>query len=107
MVFSGTESKKEEALKLGAKEFYATKGVKELKVKAPIDHLLVTTSFKPDWNLYMNVLAPLSVADGDFAMPYMPLLAYGLRVQGLLVAPRAIHNRMLEFAAFHQIRPII
>ena len=44
VVFSGTDSKKEEATRLGAMEFYATKGLKELKVSKPVNHLLVTTS---------------------------------------------------------------
>lgn len=67
---------------------------------------------RPDWNLYIPILAagatiyPLSVADGDFAVPYMPLLANGLRIQGSIVASRYIHNRMLKFAALHNIKPI-
>lgn len=48
VVFSGTESKKEEALKLGAKEFVAMKSVEKLNIK-PINHLLVTTAAQPDW----------------------------------------------------------
>lgn len=113
VVFSSTDSKKEEAMKLGASEFYATKGLKEIKVEKPIDHLLVTTSFNPDWNLYMPVMAPggtiypLTVADIDFAIPQMGLLMYALRVQGSVVAPRAIHKEMLAFAAQHQIKPLI
>lgn len=51
VVFSSTDSKREEALALGASEFYATKGVNELKIGKPIDHLLVTTNFLPNWNL--------------------------------------------------------
>ena len=47
VVFSGTDSKKQEGLQLGAKEFYATKGAKELKIGKPLDRLLVTTSVKP------------------------------------------------------------
>jgi len=48
VVFSGTDSKRDEAMKLGAKEFYATKDAKKLKLKGgQIDHLLVTTSFLP------------------------------------------------------------
>lgn len=117
VVFSGTDSKKEEAMKLGAEEFYAMKGVrgpedlpKQLK---PINHLLVTTSAKPDYALYSSILAPgatifpLSVAEGNFEFPYMPMLLAGLRVQGSVVAARAIHTKMLEFAAVHNIRPII
>lgn len=112
VVFSGTDSKKDEALKLGATEFIATKGAKELTVSKPIDRLLVTTSFLPDWNLFMPVLAPgasifpLTVADGDFKVPYMPLLAGGHTIQGSIVAPRYVHQRMLDFAAQHQILPI-
>ncbi|GAB7350080.1 hypothetical protein MBLNU459_g0747t1 [Dothideomycetes sp. NU459] len=113
VVFSGTDNKKEESLKLGASEFVATKGAKELQVSKPVDKLLVTTSFQPDWKLYLPILAPgatifpLSVAEGDFAVPYMPLIAMGLTVQGSIVAPRAIHQRMLDFAAHHKIAPIV
>ncbi|KAJ5179984.1 hypothetical protein N7492_003194 [Penicillium capsulatum] len=112
VVFSGTDSKKEEALKLGATEFYATKGVKELKVPKPIDNLIVTTSGQPDWHLYLGVMAPggvispLSVDANDLKIPYMPLLLMGLRIQGGLVSARQIHREMLEFAILHDIRPV-
>ena len=113
VVFSGTDSKKEEAMKLGATEFYATKGLKELQISKPINRLLVTTSQQPDWAMYQAILAPgatimpISVSGGNLQMPYMPLIEKGLRVQGSLVAARAIHTKMLEFAAVHGIRPII
>jgi D-arabinose 1-dehydrogenase-like Zn-dependent alcohol dehydrogenase len=112
VVFSGTDSKKEEAIKLGAVEFYATKGVKDLKISAPIDNLIVTTSSQPDWQLYLNVMAPngvispLSVDASDLKIPYMPLLVNGLRVQGGIVSSRQVHRDMLAFAAFHGIKPI-
>lgn len=99
-------------MKLGAKEFYPTKGIQELKVK-PIDHLLVTTSMQPDWSLYLPIMAPsgtvypLSVSPDDLKMPYMPILSAGLKIQGSLVAAREIHREMLEFAAVHDIRPVI
>ena len=113
VVFSGTDSKKEEAMKLGAHEFYATKGLKELKVSKPIDRLLVTTSAQPDWSLYEPILAPeaaifpLSVASGNFEFPYMPMILKGIRIQGTIVAPRAMHRKMLDFCAEHQIKPLI
>lgn len=37
----------------------------------------------------------------------MPLILKGLRIQGSIVAPRYVHNRMLEFAALHQIKPMV
>lgn len=113
VVFSGTDSKKEEAIRLGAHEFIATKGVKEIKVSQKIDRLLVTTSAQPDWKLYMNimnpgsVIHPLSVSSGDFSIPYGPLIGQGITVQGSVVAPRQIHREMLKFAALHQIKPVI
>lgn len=113
VVFSGTDSKKEEAMKLGAMQFHAIKGLKELKISKPINHLLVTTSAQPDWAMYQSILAPgatifpLSVSSGNFEIPYMPLIFNGTRIQGSLVAPRAIQNKMLEFAAVHNIKPMI
>ncbi|KAF1986520.1 GroES-like protein [Aulographum hederae CBS 113979] len=112
VVFSGTDSKKEEAMKLGAKEFVAMKGKDKLDIK-PIDTLLVTTSAQPDWSMYLPILAPeatifpLSVAEGNLEVPYMPIILQGLRIQGSVVAPRYIHKRMLEFAARNGIKPML
>ncbi|WPH01603.1 Hypothetical protein R9X50_00445100 [Acrodontium crateriforme] len=113
IVLSGSDRKKDEAMKLGAHEFIATKGAKELKVSRPIDRLLVTTSAQPDWKLIAPILAPgasihpLSVDGGDFTFPYMPMLMNGLTIQGSVVGPRYIHQRMLDFAALHKIAPIV
>ncbi|KIW93165.1 uncharacterized protein Z519_05770 [Cladophialophora bantiana CBS 173.52] len=113
VVFSGTESKKDEAVRLGAKEFCATKGQKELKISKPVDHLLVTTASQPNWNMYLPIMAPsgtiypLTVSSEDLKMPYMDIIMSGLRVQGSLVAAREIHRQMLDFAAVHGLRPII
>lgn len=47
VVFSQTDSKKEESLKLGASEFVATRGAETYQVSKPVDHLFVTTSILP------------------------------------------------------------
>lgn len=112
VVFSGTDNKKDEAIKLGATEFHATKGVKELKLGKPIDNLLVTTSSQPDWQQYLNLMAPcgvvspLSIDENDLKVPYPPLLQKGLSVQGGIVSARQVHRDMLEFAAIHNIKPV-
>ena len=112
-VFSGTDSKKAEALSLGASSFHATKGATSLSLEPGLDALLVTTSQLPDWNLYLPILAPsakifpLSIADGDFKVPYMPMLMKGITVQGSVVAPRQVHQRMLAFAQLHGIKPML
>lgn len=55
VVFSSTESKREEAKKFGAKEFHATNGVTEFKNIKKINHLLSTTNQQPDFSLYVSV----------------------------------------------------
>lgn len=84
VVFSGSDHKRDEAIKLGAKEFVATKGVKDLKekVSVPLDVLIITTSSQPDWNLYFPILAsqamvfPLSVdPKNPLTVPYMYVAA--------------------------------
>lgn len=113
IVLSGSDRKKDEAMRLGAHEFIATKDVKEINPSKKIDRLLVTTSAQPDWAKIVPALAPgatihpLSVDEGNFSFPYMALLAGGITVQGSIVASRYIQNRMLEFAALHKIEPIV
>lgn len=113
VVFSSTDSKKDEAINLGASEFCAAKGLDKLKVSRPIDHLLVTTSQQPDWKLYLPIMAPggtiypLTVSSGDLSLPYTPIISQELKIQGSIVAARNVHREMLAFAAHHQIRPII
>ncbi|KAK3073775.1 hypothetical protein LTR53_004355 [Teratosphaeriaceae sp. CCFEE 6253] len=113
VVLSGSDRKKDEAMKLGAHEFLATKGAKELKVAKPLNRLLVTTSALPEWDLVIPILAPgatihpLSVDDGNFAIPQMPLILNGITIQGSVVASRYIHNRMLQFASLHNIQPVV
>jgi D-arabinose 1-dehydrogenase-like Zn-dependent alcohol dehydrogenase len=77
VVLSGTDSKKDEAMKLGANEFVSTKGKSELSVSRPIDALLVTTSALPvstpmyelhvrhTLTSYTNILG----LETDFALP--------------------------------------
>ena len=43
-----------------------------------------------------RTIFPLSVAEGNFEFPSMPLFINGFCVQGSVIAPRVIHNRMLD-----------
>ncbi|KAG2111871.1 hypothetical protein BD769DRAFT_1690171 [Suillus cothurnatus] len=66
----------------------------------------------PDWNLFLPVLAPnatthpITLAEGDFTIPHLPLLSKGLTIQGSFCASRGVHVKMLTFAALHYIKPI-
>jgi D-arabinose 1-dehydrogenase-like Zn-dependent alcohol dehydrogenase len=53
VVFSTTASKKAEALRFGAREFYATEELDAKPSIRPIDHLLVTTNTLPSWDTYV------------------------------------------------------
>ncbi|KAJ7481936.1 chaperonin 10-like protein [Mycena latifolia] len=113
VVFSSTEAKRAEALKLGATEFYPTAGVAALDIGAPLDHLLVTTSVLPDWGLYTKIMNPmgrmypLTVSGADLVIPAMPVLLKGLAVQGSAVASRSAQVKTLDFAALHGITPLL
>jgi D-arabinose 1-dehydrogenase-like Zn-dependent alcohol dehydrogenase len=112
VVFSGSENKRDEAMKLGATEFVAMKGKSELSLDRSVDALLVTTSAMPDWNMLLPVLSnnaiifPMTVHMGNFEIPHMQMLGKGLTIQGTVVATRAVHRAMLKFAAQHGIKPI-
>lgn len=112
VVLSGSDKKKAEAMKLGAHEFIATTGAKELTVSTPLNRLLVTAAVPPNWDVILPIMAPrssiypLSVSQGKLEIPYMGLIMQGIAVQGSLVASRSLHRQMLEFAALHQIKPI-
>jgi len=114
VVLSHSDSKKDEAMQLGAHRFVATKGATKLDIgPSKLNALLITSSVPLEWDLYLPILHaeaiifPITVDFGDFRIPAMPLIASGLRVQGTVVAARYEHIKMLEFAAEHGIKPIM
>ncbi|KAB8300407.1 hypothetical protein EYC80_000585 [Monilinia laxa] len=113
VVLSSSDKKKAEAIELGAHEFIASKDAKELKVSKLINRLLITTAAQPDWQLIFPIMAPcstiypLTISFETLSIPYMPLLSAGINIQGSLVANRSEHKQMLEFSAFHEIKPIV
>ncbi|MCJ1322624.1 hypothetical protein MMC15_007973 [Xylographa vitiligo] len=113
VAFSGTKAKRDEAMMLGATHFYATKGVKELKVHRQIDHLLVTTSNHPDWEMYLKIMAhhgsiyPLTISTEPLSIPYLPFLLNNISFVGTTGGPLYLYGQMLDFVAFHKIKPII
>ncbi|KAJ5769080.1 GroES-like protein [Penicillium odoratum] len=114
VVFSTTESKREQATQMGASHFITTQNKSELSVPRKINHLLVTASKAPDWKLFMPIMAkggsifPLTVLgpDAKLEIPYLEFLVSGLHIISTL--PNLISYRsMLQFAAGHGIRPVI
>lgn len=117
VVFSQGESKREDAMKLGAKTYVATAGKDSLEPQMQgkkIDHLIVTTEVQPKWDLFLPVINklgaiyPLTVELGtNLELPYIQLVISGLRVQGSCVAGTSTQRKMLQFAARHNIKPIV
>ena len=112
IVFSGNDSGKEQATKLGATAFYRDEGIEEFHIEKPLDHLILTTSSYPDWNLYVPVLGSGAVismlipGDRGFCFPASALQSKGLSLQGHIVATSKVYHDMLEFAALHGIKPV-
>ena len=50
---------------------------------------------------------PPSVAEGNFGFLYMPLVIDSFRVQGSVVAPRTIYDKILNSVAVYNIKPTI
>ncbi|KAF5348668.1 hypothetical protein D9758_006803 [Tetrapyrgos nigripes] len=115
VVFSGSEDKREEAMKLGAKEFYATKRVDDYTTfgMKSIDRLLITTSAKLNLSVFYPILStmatilPLTVSDGELTAPYMPTLIQGHKIIGSKLATRHMQYKMLEFAGRNQIHAMV
>ena len=119
VVLSGTDGKRAQAMELGAHKFIAMRGensakdIEELRKTSPLSRLLVTTAAQPAWESVLPMMAPrariypLSVSEGNLEFPYMPIILSGIRIQGSLVATRAVHRDMLAFAARHGIKPVI
>ncbi|EXJ63220.1 hypothetical protein A1O7_03667 [Cladophialophora yegresii CBS 114405] len=113
VVFSGTQSKKEEAFQLGASEFYATKGVTKLQGVQLVDGLLITTSVLPDLALYLPILAPfakifpLTISMDKIPVPALPFVLYGYSIIGSGGAHPQSIKAMLRFCAKHDIKPVI
>ncbi|PKI85347.1 alcohol dehydrogenase (NADP(+)) [Malassezia vespertilionis] len=112
-VISSSNSKREQALELGASEFIATKENPDFKGVLPLDALYVSTSFQPEWDQVVKVMAPggalvpLTVSDEEFRFPYSSILLKELRVIGSLVARRQVHREMMEFSALNDVRPMV
>lgn len=116
VVFSQTDSKREDALKFGASRFVTTQGKKNLTPEVPrqITHLIVTTSEMPDWDLFLPVLStgatlfPLTATsmEAKLVLPHMPFLLKGTRVVSSIPSKNT-YNDMLEFAVRNHIHPLL
>ncbi|KAI5463892.1 NADP-dependent alcohol dehydrogenase [Mariannaea sp. PMI_226] len=113
VVFSSSESKREEAKKFGASSFHVVSELEHPESIEKIDLLLCTSSVSPDLAKYFPVLAkraqiyPLTVSHEPLPVPVMGLIEAGAKLVGSNVASPSTVRDMLDFAARHNIKPQI
>ncbi|KAJ3849018.1 chaperonin 10-like protein [Lentinula lateritia] len=116
VVFSATESKRSEALQLGAKEFYLTQNLDDysaLGITKQIDRLIICTSAKLNLGLFYPILNPqgmifpLTASDGELTVPYFATVRNGLHISGSVIATRFMQKKALEFAARNGVHVIV
>jgi D-arabinose 1-dehydrogenase-like Zn-dependent alcohol dehydrogenase len=54
-----------------------------------------------------GTIYPLTVSFDKLEVPALALNMSGVRVQGSFIAPKHLHRRMLDFAAYHEIKPVL
>lgn len=112
--FTSTESKRTEALEIGAHHTLNSRDEAELEAAAgQFDLIISTVNVKLDWNLYLNTLAARGRLHfvGATLEP-LDIAAFGLLMQqrsisGSPVGSPAVIAQMLEFAKLHKIEPVV
>lgn len=112
--FTTSESKKQEALDLGATYVLNSSDKSEIKkVIAKFDFIISTVDVKLNWNLYLRTLK----TRGRMHFVGIPLESLDIDVLTLMIGQKSISgsqvgspstiSKMLEFASLHNIKPII
>ncbi|PXA05510.1 alcohol dehydrogenase [Coraliomargarita sinensis] len=112
--FTSSEAKRTEALELGAHKTLNSRDAGELEAAAgSFDLVLSTVNVKLDWEAYVNTLKP----KGRLHFVGATLEPIKLGVFSLIMAQRSVSGspvgspatiaRMLEFAAAHEIKPVV
>ncbi|RUP75358.1 alcohol dehydrogenase [Alteromonas sp. KS69] len=113
VAFTSSESKKQEALELGAHETLNSRDKDELKAAAgKFDLIISTVNVKLDWNLYLSTLAPkgrlhfVGATLEPLDIGAFNLIGGQRSVSGSPVGSPATIKTMLDFAALHDIAPV-
>ncbi len=112
--FTSSETKKEEALKLGAHQAINSRNPEDIEAMAgQLDLILSTVNVKLDWNAYIMALRPkgrlhfLGATLEPLDLGVFPLLMGQRSVSGSPVGSPANIARMLEFSVRHNIKPVV
>lgn len=110
--FTSSESKREEALALGADRTLNSRDPEAIAAAAgSFDFILSTVNVKLDWNLYIGTLKPkgrlhfVGATLEPLDLGVFPLIMGQRSVSGSPVGSPATIEQMLAFAHLHDIRP--
>jgi len=111
--FTSSESKKAEALKMGAHHVLNSSNADELEAAAgQFDLIISTVNVKLDWNAYVATLAPkgrlhfVGATLEPLDIGVFPLIGGQRSISGSPVGSPAVIKKMLDFAALHNIEPV-
>ena len=110
--FTSSESKREEALSLGADKTLNSRDTAEIEAAAgSFDFIISTVNVKLDWNLYINTLRSkgrlhfVGATLEALEIGAMPLIMGQRSVSGSPVGSPGTIEKMFDFANRHQIQP--
>ncbi len=111
--FSSSESKRAEAVSMGAHNFVSSENANALKnCASSLDYIVVTVNVPLDWEAYLSCLRPGGKLIFVGAVPVpISIAAFSLiggqkSVGGSVIGSPATMQTMLEFCARHKIAPI-
>lgn len=112
--FTSSESKREEAIELGAHKTLNSRDDAEIEAAAySFDFIISTVNVKLDWNLFINTLRPkgrlhfVGATLEPLDIGAFPLIMGQRSVSGSPVGSPATIEQMFDFANRHQIQPQI
>jgi len=111
--FTSSESKKAEALKMGAHTVLDSSNQQALEEAASrFDFIISTVNVKLDWNAYIATLAPkgrlhfVGATLEPLDIGVFPLIGGQRSISGSPVGSPAVIKTMLDFTAHHKIEPV-
>ena len=112
--FTSTDSKREEALEMGAHHTINSRDPEAIAAAAGrFDLVMSTVNVKLDWNAFLATLTPrgrlhfVGATLEPLDLGVFPLIGGQRSVSGSPVGSPAVIAQMLEFAARHGIKPVI
>ncbi|MCO7224954.1 NAD(P)-dependent alcohol dehydrogenase [Pleionea sp. CnH1-48] len=112
--FTSSESKRQEAVKLGAHHTLNSRDTDELMAASGrFDYILSTVNVKLDWNLYLSTLSPkgrfhfVGATLEPLDISVFSLIGGQRSVSGSPVGSPAVMRQMLEFAGHHKLAPVV